>query len=230
MPTTASVACNRTLATVIGRSSDQSTHCAAGEHESSPREHRKNRELASRSDVPLTPQRQRVYEGCFPDDRRRHRHRDCDRGIGDDACGGRARDTPDDARRHDRRAHDVQDVDAKQRHRMAARRDDESLQAEQESEDEDLEAAAADRFDRFTPAAGSLRVARRGEDDGEAREPEEQGRCEAAEHRGVAERHGASHGQLRPGVGGVRPDHQDHRNAAGPVDVGLSMHVFRTRW
>ena len=58
-------------------------------------------------------------------------------------CAATPPSTQTSAAATNRRAHDVQDVDAEQRHRMAAGTDDEGLKAEQKREDEDLEAAAA---------------------------------------------------------------------------------------
>ena len=72
---------------------------------------------------------------------------------------------------------------------MAARADDECLQAEQKCEDEYLETAPANRFEsRDAAAAAFRRCASPTSTDGQARQPEKQRRGEAAEHRRVAER------------------------------------------
>ena len=210
---------------VVPDGRQQHANGRTGEDKPGPGKEREDRELPERPHVPLQPQRPGVDGVCRAHDRRRHRDRRRDRRRPRHAMRGRAAESPHDAGDSNRGTHDVEDVHAEQRDRVAARRDDESLQTEQKAEDENFQAAAADHVDRRSPAPGALGGARGGEHDRETGQPQEQRRRKPAEHCHVAERRRAANDrtQAGPGIGGVRLDHQQHRNAARPVDVRASM-------
>src|SRR5206468_5368296 len=201
---------------------DQHSNGAAGEDEPRPRKQREGGEVPRRPQVPLKPDRERIDQTGVPNDRRQHRDCRRDHAVPQHARPGGAREAPHETGGDNRRPHDVQDVDAEDRHQVAAGRDDEPLHPEEKGEDEDLQPPPADHPDGARPAGAAPRSACRGEHDGKSGQPEKQRRRESSEDRGIAKGSRSPHVEARPRVGRVRLDHQQHGDAARPVDVGAS--------
>ena len=143
------------------------------------------------------------------------------------------RQRPDQTGGDNRRSHDVEDVDAEYRDRIAAGTDDERLKAEEKREDEDFEAAPADGID-----AGARCSAPRGragrQSHADAGQPEKQRRREAAKDAsdakpsGVAWPRASTRRTCAPRSSGARPGRAPSRCTAAEFPATRGHHTSRS--
>ncbi len=180
-------------------------------------------ETGDRNDVGQD-RRWQKRRGHHPDERRHKRRGRGGRREDQRPSPARGPQPPEQRRHHDRRPHDVEDVDPQQVGRPVRPSEDPRLEPEEEGQPEDLEPTPDHGVCRPTEAAGPAQVRSRGQRDRDAGEEEEQRGAPAADDHQHAEGGALAIGRGGPTVEQVSLDHQQHGDAAQPVEM------FATPW
>ena len=183
--------------------------------------------VADWRDVPLEKRWQRPEPPSRACQRRHHREGTAEQATAHGGAPPTRREPPEQRGARHGQPHDVQDVHPQERHERVAWADDERLESEDKGQGKYLEPSPHQRTGCAGPGPGSAQPPLDRQPERQPRQPQKERRGKAAEHVQIAERQGVAVRAQRPGVKDMCLDHDQHGNAARPVNVGSSRDLDR---